>query len=135
MSPIVPDLDIWFRALTRHDPDPVVVHRLASLIEARRIFLTGPIRQALLSAARDERAFTRLARALVPFADLRIDADLRQDAARLALRCRGDGRRPTARACLLWAAAARAGGLIWSQLPGWSAYAALGCPLTRTGGT
>lgn len=134
MQVVLADLDVWHQALTRHDPDPLVVHRLASLVQQRQVQLVGAVRQALLARARDERQAERLGRILAPFPDLRAGPDTHVRAAAHQRRARQAGLRLLPRQALLWALAEEVDGLVWSHDPGWGPAVALGCPLTRSGG-
>jgi len=68
--PILPDVDIWQRALSRTDPDPFVVHHFGGYVRHRQLFLLGWVRQTLLARVRDDRQFTRLAWVLTSWPDL-----------------------------------------------------------------
>ncbi len=128
LVPVIPDSDIWIRALSRSDPAPLVVHRLEQLVRARQVFLTGSIRQELLGLTRDERHFARLETALAAFPDLRLNGNDFVAAARILQRTRAAGVTP--RQARLWAVAERIGATIWSADPRWSGAASNGCPMT-----
>lgn len=128
MTPILPDLDIWLRAFSRADPDPLVVHAFAPLVRARRIFLMGWLRQGLLVRARDRRQQDRLAWILSGFPDVPVTALDHMRAARLAADHRAVHAIDPWRA-LMWAVTRRIGGDVWSRAPGWRPLVALGCPV------
>ena len=63
---LLPDVDIWLRAYSRQDPDPLVVHAFSRHVLARGVILVGLVRQALLARTRDSRQFARLGRQTPP---------------------------------------------------------------------
>ncbi len=91
-APILPDLDIWMKAFSRHHPDPLVVHAFAGHLTDRRIHLLGWIRQGLLARVADERQSLRLSAALTAFPDLRVLIADHVGAAQLARRLRAEAR-------------------------------------------
>lgn len=130
LVPVLPDLDVWLKAFSRQDPDPLVVHGFAAAVKARRIFLLGLVRQALLARARDERQFARLERALSAFPDLPV---LARDHVRAATIIRGlRGRVPAVSPwqALLWAVAERLPAAVWSAGRSWQPLAEQGCPVS-----
>ncbi|MBA3707288.1 MAG: hypothetical protein H0W83_00540 [Planctomycetes bacterium] len=129
LEPILPDLDIWVRALSRQVPDPLVVHAFARRVEQRQVFMIGWIRQGLLARVRDERQFARLSWVLSAYPDLRV---LPADHLRAAMIARILRRKDVPIApwpALLWAVAERLGGRIWSQGRQWRTWVGDGCPL------
>jgi hypothetical protein len=129
--PVLPDVDIWQRALSRTDPDPLVVHRFGGYVRNRQLFLLGWVRQTLLARVRDERQFTRLAWVLSSWPDLpTLPRDHEQAAIRMrALRERGVLLTPWQ--ALLWAIAERLDGQVWSRERSWQNLAVHGCPIER----
>jgi len=131
MQPILPDADIWLRAFSRSDPDPLVVHSFARHVRDRRIFLIGWVRQALLARVRDERQFTRLAWVLSAFPDLPLLPQDHERAAQTTRRMREIQVAASPWTALVWAVAERLDGVVWSREPAWQSLAVQGCPLLR----
>ncbi|MBA2482742.1 MAG: hypothetical protein H0V44_18925 [Planctomycetes bacterium] len=127
MEPILPDVDIWMRAFSRQDPDPLIVHAFSRRVRDRQVFLLGWIRQGLLARVRDERQFARLSWLLSAFPDLRVTSDDHVRAATLARTLRGQGLSIAPWPALLWAVSDRLNGRIWSQGRQWRAWTAHGC--------
>ncbi len=132
MKPVLPDLDIWLKAFSRQDPDPLVVHGFKRGVESRQVFLLGLVRQALLARAADERQFARLARVLSGFPDVTVLAGDHVRAAELIHVQRRQRRSLSPWQALLWAVAARSGGVIWSSARTWTPLAAAGCPISSS---
>jgi hypothetical protein len=130
LVPVLPDLDIWLKALSRRDPDLLVVHGFKRAVEARRVFLLGLVRQALLARVRDERQFARLAHALSAFPDLPVLARDHVRAAAIIRGLRGRVAAVTPWQALLWAVAERLPALVWSEARSWSPLAAQACPVS-----
>ena len=128
-APILPDLDVWLKALSRHHPDPLVVHAFATHLTDRRLHLLGWIRQGLLARVADERQSLRLHSALSAFPDLRVLTDDHVRAARLARRLRAEGHALGPWHALMWSIATRIGGVVWSLDRRWRALGARGAPL------
>lgn len=128
-GPIIPDLDIWIGALSRQQPDPLVVHAMGELLGQRRLHLLGWLRQGLLARAADERAFTRLAQILTAFPLLPVLAEDHLEAARRTRALRAQGLHLSAWQALVWTVAERIGGTVWSQSRAWRALRRYGCPL------
>jgi hypothetical protein len=128
---LLPDADVWLRAFSRHDPDPLVVHRFAREAKARRIVLVGWVRQTLLARSRDDRQFSRLAWILSAWPDLNVCAADHEAAATTTRRLRGMGVPVAPWQALLWAAANRLGGAVWSRDASWIALVRHGCPLAH----
>jgi hypothetical protein len=131
LSPIIPDADVWAKALSRNDPDPLIVHAFAHHVRHRRIFLVGWVRQALLARVRDDRQFHRLAWVLASFPDLPLLPSDHEHAAALTRRMRDRSVAASPWSSLLWAVAERLHGEIWSRERGWQTLADHGCPLMR----
>jgi hypothetical protein len=132
MKPVLPDLDVWLRAFSRQDPDPLMVHGFKRGVERRQVFLVGLVRQALLARTRDDRQFARLTRALCGFPDVTV---LPKDHVRAAVLVQGLRRQRLALSpwqALLWAVAERSGGAIWSGARTWAPLAAAGCPVSTS---
>lgn len=130
-QPILPDVDIWQRALSRTDPEPLVVHAFTGHVRDRQLFLLGWVRQTLLARVRDDRQFTRLAWVLSAWPDLpTLPRDHEQAAIRIR-RLREQAIIITPWQALLWAIADRLDGAIWSRERSWQALAVHGCPLVR----
>lgn len=132
LVPVLPDLDIWLKALSRQEPDPLVVHGFKQAVEARRIFLLGLVRQALLARARDERQFSRLERMLAAFPDLPVLARDHVRAAAIIRGLRGRVAAVTPWQALMWAVAERLPASIWSDGRSWRPLAAQGCPVSAS---
>ncbi len=130
LVPVLPDLDIWLKALSRQEPDPLVVHGFKQAVELRRIFLLGLVRQALLARVRDERQFTRLERALAAFPDLPVLARDHVRAASIIRGLRGRVAAVTPWQALMWAVAERLPAMVWSHGRSWQPLAAQGCPVS-----
>jgi predicted nucleic acid-binding protein len=131
MQPLLPDADIWFRAFSRQDPDPMVVHAFGRNVRERRIYLMGWVRQGLLARVRDERQFTRLAWVLSAFPDLPLLPRDHEQAAQITRRMR-ELQVPTSPwSALVWAVAIRLDGAVWSRERHWQALQSFGCPLHR----
>ena len=132
LEPVLPDHDVWLRAFSRQDPDPLVVHAFAGAVKARRVFLLGLVRQALLARVRDDRQFSRLERALAAFPDLPV---LARDHVRAAMIIRGlRGKVPavTPWQALVWAMAERLPAVVWSTGRSWQPLAGQGCPVSAS---
>ena len=132
MKPVLPDLDIWLRAFSRQDPDPLVVHGFKRGVERRQVFLFGLVRQSLLARARDERQFARLSRVLSGFPDVTVLSSDHVRAAELIHVLRRQRRTLSPWQALLWAVAERSGGAIWSGARTWGPLAAAGCPVSSS---
>lgn len=132
MQPILPDADIWHRALSRQDPDPMVVHAFGRHVRDRRVFLIGWVRQALLARVRDERQFTRLAWVLSSFPDLPLLPRDHEQGAQIMRRMRELQVPVSPWSALVWATAQRLDGVVWSRERSWQSLAPHGCPLLRT---
>lgn len=132
MQPILPDADIWLRAFSRSDPDPLVVHAFNRHVRDRRVFLIGWVRQTLLARVRDERQFTRLAWVLSAFPDLPLLPRDHEQAALTTRRMRELQTPISPWTALVWAVADRLDGAVWSREPGWQVLAVHGCPLLRS---
>lgn len=132
LQPVVPDADIWWKAYSRQNPDPAVVHVFGQAVRDRRIFLIGWVRQALLARVRDERQFARLAWVLSAFPDLPLLPRDHERAASITRRMRELQVPASAWSALVWAVAERLDGVVWSRESGWQALAVHGCPLLRS---
>jgi hypothetical protein len=126
---LLPDVDIWLRAYSRQDPDPLVVHSFSQHVQARGVILVGLVRQALLARTRDGRQFVRLESALTGFPDLPVQPRDHLRAAALVQRLRASQLAVSPWQALLWAIGERIGASIWSQERHWQALRAQGCPL------
>ncbi len=130
---VLPDVDIWLRAFSRHQPDPLVVHAFGRAVGERRVVLVGAVQQQVLARLRDEGAAARMAALLAAFPLLRaVGADHRR-AAEL-MRRGGPGGAPGAGAALLWAQAERVRGVVWSREARWVAWGRAGCPVSLADG-
>jgi hypothetical protein len=127
---LLPDIDIWLRAYSRQDPDPLVVHAFSRQVQARGVLLVGLVRQALLARTRDSRQFVRLDDALAGFPDLPVQPRDHRRAALLVQRLRAAQLAISPWQALLWAVAERIGASIWSQERHWQALRTQGCPLS-----
>ncbi len=125
---VLPDLDVWLHAFSRHQSDPQVVAGFTALVRQRRICSIAPIRQGLLSRCRDLDQFHRLTRILTAFGDLRLDPADHVHAADLAITQRAQGRSLPAWHALLWAVCLRRKLRVWSRDRRWQALASAGCP-------
>lgn len=132
MKPVLPDLDIWLKAFSRQDPDPLVVHGFKRGVERRQVFLLGLVRQALLARTRDDRQFARLTRVLSGFPDVTVLAADHVRAAALIQSQRRQRRTLSPWQALMWAVAERSGGAIWSSARTWTPLAAAGCPVSSS---
>jgi len=128
-APLVPDVDIWVRAFSRNDPDPLVVHAFGNYVRNRQVFLVGWVRQGLLARVRDERGASRLAWVLGAWPDLPLLAADHERAASLQRSMRGRGTPLPSWTALMWATAERLQGTIWSRERHWQVWAAQGCPV------
>jgi predicted nucleic acid-binding protein len=126
LVPVIPDGDIWLGALRRQDPVPLAVTHLGRLVEQRRVFLLGWLRQSLLSRCADP---FRLQRLLSAFPDLPVLPEDHLKAAHLAQRLRREGAPTPPLGLLLWAVAERLNGQIWSLDRAWLRLVHHGCPL------
>lgn len=134
LVPVLPDLDVWLKAFSRQDPDPLIVHGFQAGVERRRIFLLGLVRQSLLARVRDERQFGRLERALASFPDLPVLARDHVRAAALVHHLRGQALAVSPWQALLWAVAERLPATIWSVSRTWQPLASAGCPVAAAVG-
>lgn len=128
-QPLLPDVDIWQRAFSRQDPDPLVVHQFAQHVRNRQVFLVGWVRQALLARVRDGRQFTRLAWVLSSWPDLPVLPRDHERAAALTRELRERGCTVSPWPALLWALSERLNGVIWTRDRRWQVLAGLGCPV------
>ena len=131
LQPVLPDADIWWKAFSRQDPDPAVVHAFAVAVRARRVFLIGWVRQALLARVREERQFARLTWVLSAFPDLPLLPRDHERAASITRRMRELQVPVSAWSTLVWAVAERLDGVVWSRERHWQALQAHGCPVYR----
>jgi predicted nucleic acid-binding protein len=129
MQPLLPDVDIWQRAFSRQDPDPLIVHQFAQHARQRQVFLVGWVRQALLARVKDQRQFTRLAWVLSSWPDLPIQPHDHERAATLMRDMRDRGTSLAPWPALLWALAERLDGTIWTRSRHWQILAGQGCPV------
>jgi hypothetical protein len=132
MKPVLPDLDIWLKAFSRQDPDPLVVHGFKLGVERRQVFLFGLVRQALLARTRDDRQFARLTRVLSGFPDVTVLSNDHVRAAALIQSLRRQRRSISPWQALMWAVSERSGGVIWSGARTWTPLAAAGCPVSSS---
>ncbi len=126
---ILPDVDIWLKAFSRQDPDPLVVHGFAQRVRGRQVYLLGLVRQALLARTRDPRQGVRLNHVLSAFPDLPMLGRDHTRAAAIIQRLRATGQVASPWQALMWAIAERLQGRIWSQERHWQVLAPHGCPL------
>ena len=126
---LLPDVDIWLRAFSRQDPDPLVVHAFSRHVQMRAVVLVGLVRQSLLARTRDSRQFARLEDALAGFPDLPVLTRDHRRAALLVQRLRGSQMTLSPWQALLWAIDERIGGQVWSQDRHWLALRIHGCPI------
>ncbi len=127
-SMVLPDLDIWLYAFSRHQSDPQVVAGFSALVRQRRICSIAPIRQGLLTRCRDLGQHARLNTILTAFGDLRLDPADHVRAAELAVSQREQGISVPAWHALLWSVCARRQLRIWSRDRRWASFTAAGCP-------
>jgi hypothetical protein len=130
---VVPEVDVWLAAFSRQRPDPGVVRRVGQLIEERRVFLSGPIRQALMVQVRSGRDYHRLLTALAPFPDLPTASVDYVTAADLTRKLATMGVLIAPSQALLWVQCERLGVLIWSRDGAWRALQRHGAPLLPAG--
>jgi hypothetical protein len=130
---VLPDVDIWVRAFSRHHPDPLVVHAFGVVVAERRVVLAGAVAQQVLARLRDDAAAARMETLLDAFPLVRaVAADHRRAAALMRLRPAAGAPHvgvPGAAAALLWAQAERVGGQVWSRELRWAGWAKVGCPV------
>jgi predicted nucleic acid-binding protein len=119
MSPVIPDRDVWWRACTRLDPDPLVVAQFTRLAQARCILLVGEIRRDLLARLADERQAARMAMILAGFPEPVVQPDDHLAAAARVRRLRLAGRHLPSAAALIWTLADRFSARIWSSDTRW----------------
>ena len=131
LHPVLPDADIWWKAFSRQDPDPAVVHAFGLAVRARRVFLIGWVRQALLARVREERQFARLTWVLSAFPDLPLLPRDHERAASITRRMRELHVPVSAWSTLVWAVAERLDGVVWSRERHWQALQTHGCPVYR----
>ena len=129
MKAVIADLDIWWRAFGRIEPDPGVVAQFTRLARERRLLLLGWIRQELLERLGDERQAVRMAAILAGFPEVVLLPEDHIAAASRVRRLRGSGLLLPTRAALLWAVAERCGAAIWSVDGRWRPWSTRGAPL------
>ncbi len=129
---VIPDVDIWVKALSRQQPDPMVVHAFKLAVERRQIFMLGFVRQALLARTANDRQLSRLTRALAGFPDLPILQSDHIAAARRIQAHRMERKVLSPWQALLWSIAERADIIIWSAAPQWTSLIAAGCPASTS---
>ena len=128
---VLPELDVLVKGFSRTNPDPAVVSHIDQLIQDRRLFLVGWVRQGLLSRARDDRQFQRLMAALSPFPDLPITPPDHVAASALGRDLANHAITIQPAQALLWIMAERSGAQIWSQQNRWRNLERFGAPLYR----
>ncbi|MFM2091632.1 MAG: hypothetical protein RLZZ127_2121 [Planctomycetota bacterium] len=128
-TPIIPDIDIWMRALDRGNPDPRIVTDLGRRIEDRSVILLGWVRQGILARVADERQVGHLRWTLSGFPDLRAQEPDHARAAAIVRRLRGRGTVATPWQALVWALAERVRGVVWSTDRRWQGLQPHGCPV------
>ena len=131
LSIVLAEADVLLRGFGRSDPDPAVVQGLTQLIQQRRLFMIGWVRQGLLTRCSDDRAFRRLAWVLSAFPDIPItSADHMQAAVQSRwIRERGGSIQPAQ--SLLWAMSQRIGAEIYTRERRWLALEHLGAPIFK----
>jgi hypothetical protein len=129
---VLPEIDVLLRAFSRQDPDPAAVATADKLIEDRRLYMIGWVRQGLLTRVKDERQFQRLLSALAPFPDIPITPADHVMAASHTREMSERGINLLPAQALMWAMAERCGGLIWSQQTRWRRLERHGAPLYRS---
>jgi hypothetical protein len=125
---VLPDLDIWLKAFSRRQPDPLIVHEFGRRVSDRRVLLLGWVRVSLLARVRDERQAARLRWLLDGFPDPRISVDDQVRAAAILRMLAASGSALSMWSALAWAVAERLQARIWSADQRWQALAAHGCP-------
>ena len=90
---VLVDTSVWSLALRRRPgrlspAQERLRGELAELIREGRVEMPGLVRQELLSGIREERQFDRLRRELRAFADVRIETEDHEQAARISNTCR-----------------------------------------------
>ena len=128
---VLPEVDVWLRAFSRQQPDFAVVNRIEALINERRIFLIGWVRQGLLARTADNRQFRRLVQSLAGFPDIGIHSQDHIAAAELSFRLRDRGVSIMPAQALMWVMANRVDGLIWSAERRWQTLEPYGLPLFK----
>jgi hypothetical protein len=129
MVMLLPDVDVWLRAFSRQDPDPLVVHDFSRFVTQRRIVLVGLVRQALLARTRNARQFSRVQEALAGFPDLPLQPRDHVRAATLIQNLRTATQTLSPWQALLWSVAERIQGTVWSNERLWQNLRERGCPV------
>jgi hypothetical protein len=132
IRPVLPDVDIWIKAFSRQQPDPLVVHAFKLAVERRQIFMIGLVRQALLARTTNDGQLMRLSQVLGGFPDLPIHAADHVAAARRIQAHRSRRLVMSPWQAVLWSLAERTGAMIWSQAQHWSPLIANGCPASTS---
>jgi predicted nucleic acid-binding protein len=89
---VLVDTSVWSLALRRVTPrSDRWTGELSALLDAKRAFLIGPIRQELLSGIHDSRQFEVLRQILRNFADVAIEKPDYEGGAEFYDRCRAQG--------------------------------------------
>jgi len=88
---VLVDTPVWFELLRVDRPKAFAAEELQALIERGEVLLAGPIRQELLSGARDTRQLAVLRAALRAFPDVPLCTPDFEAAAEMSNRCRLQG--------------------------------------------
>jgi predicted nucleic acid-binding protein len=89
---VLVDTAVWSLALRRRSrSESDITLRLATLVDAGRVAMIGPIRQELLSAIKERAQFDRLRERLAAFTDIAITSDDYEEAASFHNHCREKG--------------------------------------------
>lgn len=131
MKPVLAEMDVLLAAFSREARQPAVVRVVGRLIDERRLFMVGWVRQGLLTRTADNRQFHRLVRALTPFPDVPIQAEDHVIAAQLTCELRQRGAAVQPAQALLWCMADRLSCDIYTLEKRWWALERLGAPLVR----
>jgi predicted nucleic acid-binding protein len=91
---VLVDTCIWslaFRKRVKTASDNKITDTLVELVQDLRVVMIGPIRQEILSGIRDETQFEKVSERIRPFADIGLESEDFELAARHFNRCRGKG--------------------------------------------
>lgn len=126
---VVAEVDVIVAAFSRAEPDPATVQRWIALIDERRLFLTGSIRQHALALTVDERQMVRLSRALAAIPDLPVQSHDHVEAASLGQRLRQRKVVVPASQALTWSLLRRLGVALWTNEQRWWRLQPHGAPV------
>ena len=129
---VLPDIDILLRSFDRRHPNLSLIERFRALTHERRLLLMGWVRQAFYERCQQMTQMKRLAQSLRYYPELKIEDNDYVSIAERRYALRSQGASASTRQLLLWSAAERVRGYVWSLDQQWNALGKLGCPVVNT---